>query len=170
MRSRGCTGTQSRQARGARLELASKVHTHWKRKASLMKRHIPGMHDREPDKEEEGYQSGEIRLSMSDMAGVPVVPSCVRGATPIQLPPARQPGAPGRRLRQHALLIGRNPGASQLHLRPGAALQGCPGREACDGARSRVDVGRGGPHGAALNQSALCALQPTRCQSAWSSC
>ena len=42
MRSRGSTGTQSRQARGARLELASKVHTHWKRKAPLMKRHIPG--------------------------------------------------------------------------------------------------------------------------------
>ena len=49
MRSRGCTGTQSNQARGARLELASKVHTHWKRKAPLTKRHIPGMHDREPD-------------------------------------------------------------------------------------------------------------------------
>ena len=39
----------ARQARGARLELAGKVHTHWKREAPLMKRHIPGMHDREPD-------------------------------------------------------------------------------------------------------------------------
>ena len=33
----------ARQARGARLELASKVHTHWKRETPLMKRHIPGM-------------------------------------------------------------------------------------------------------------------------------
>ena len=39
----------ARQARGARLELASKVHTHWKREARLRKRHIPGMNDREPD-------------------------------------------------------------------------------------------------------------------------
>ena len=39
----------ARQARGARLELGGKVHTHWKRKAPLMKRDIPGMHDREPD-------------------------------------------------------------------------------------------------------------------------
>ena len=38
----------ARQARGARLELAGKVHTHWKRKTPWMKRHIPGMHDREP--------------------------------------------------------------------------------------------------------------------------
>ena len=39
----------ARQARGAKLELAGKGHTHWKRVAPLMKRHIPGMHDREPD-------------------------------------------------------------------------------------------------------------------------
>ena len=40
---------KARQAHGAGLELASKVHAHWKQKAPLMKRHIPGMHDREPD-------------------------------------------------------------------------------------------------------------------------
>ena len=42
-------GEAARQARGARLELAGKVHTHWKRKTPWMKRHIPGMPDREPD-------------------------------------------------------------------------------------------------------------------------
>ena len=47
-----CTGKQPGQARGARLELAGKVHTHWKRKAPLMKRHRPGMHDREPDNDQ----------------------------------------------------------------------------------------------------------------------
>ena len=39
----------ARQAHRARVKLASQVHTHWKRKAPLMKRHIPGVHDREPD-------------------------------------------------------------------------------------------------------------------------
>ena len=31
----------ARQAPGARLELAIKVHTHWKQKLASMKRHIP---------------------------------------------------------------------------------------------------------------------------------
>ena len=64
----------ARQARGARLELAGKVHTHWKRKAPSMKRHIPGMHDgereiyiycmdREPDMREHTNTARQARTA-----------------------------------------------------------------------------------------------------------